>query len=113
MSVPAWIILAALLAFMLARAARRGLQMKQLLQDGVVSSAVIINKTRFNTNPGRRFFVRYEYRDAQGASYSRRSLVTRDFYNQLNEGDRVEVVYSASRPSIAALRADIEVLRKV
>jgi uncharacterized protein with NAD-binding domain and iron-sulfur cluster len=113
MTISAWIVLAAFVSIMLVRAARRGLQMKQLLQDGVVASAVVVSKTRFNTSPGRRFFVRYQYRDAHGVTHSRRALVTRDVYNRLNERDQVEVIYSASRPAIAALRADVEVLRKV
>lgn len=80
---------------------RRGFELKQLAADGVESTATVIRKRRAGSARPR-FFVRYEYRDADGNVHTHRSNVTRETWEAVAEGDTIAIAYSASKPRISA-----------
>lgn len=84
-------------------AARRGFQMKLLVQDGTETTGTVVRKLTFSPyqwNAVRR--IRYEYRDQFGTTHSNRSTVPDDVYRSCEEGGPFSVVYSQSKPQISA-----------
>lgn len=108
-----WILLVGLLitAGMVIQIVRRGLVMKQLLIDGLDAEATVIGRQRFHRQSNTRHFLRYEYRDASGASHQQRSAVSGDTWQAHPEGARFAIVYSRSRPQQSMPRALVEQAR--
>lgn len=80
---------------------RRGFELKLLATDGVQSTATVTRKLRAgHARP--RFSIRYEYRDADGGVHTHRSNVTGETWNAVDEGDTIQIAYSASKPRISA-----------
>lgn len=102
---------AALVALMVVQVARRGLVMKQLLADGVDAEAVVVSRQRFHRQGSTRHYLRYEYRDAAGASHQHRPAVSADTWQAHPEGSAFAIVYSRSRPAQSMPRELVEQAR--
>ncbi len=96
---------------------RRGLQMRQLLLDGVETTGQVVAKLQYRhiRRKGAQrptLKIRYAYRDAAGGEHEYRSLVTDSFWNEHAEGGPIAIVYSNSRPQISAPRHLVEQSRE-
>lgn len=90
---------------------RRGLQLKQLVADGVNATGTVTQKIEHPTARGTRRNDRriaYEYRDAAGRTHRHISLVSSEFWLAHTEGGPIDIVYSRSRPEISAPRFLVE-----
>ena len=96
---------------------RRGLQMRQLVLDGVETTGQVVAKLR-HVHPRRKgsrrpsLRIHYAYRDVAGGEHEHRSLVTDSFWNEHEEGGPLAVVYSKSQPHISAPRHLVEQSRE-
>lgn len=104
-----------LIAYGIYHLIRRGLQMKELATQGVLTQAQIIDRQEFTTAKGARRndrYLRYQYVDAQGRHHTARShVVSRDWLANQN-GDSIDIVYLPHRPEVSALASDVENARK-
>ena len=92
---------------------RRGLQMKQLVADGVETTGFIVEKSRDvrSRSGARHRSLRYEYHDALGRAHTHRSVVPDEVWKVHQEGGSIEVVYSQSRPAVSAPKYLVEQVR--
>jgi len=92
---------------------RRGLQIKQLLADGVETAGLVTEKSGdVRSRSGTRHrSLRYEYHDSLGRAHTHRSLVSDDVWKAHLEGGPIEVVYSQSRPAVSAPKCLVEQVR--
>jgi hypothetical protein len=88
---------------------RRGFEMRLLATEGVESIGTVIRKTTFRYN---RYQIKYAYQDSFGRDHHNAALVSREFYNNLEVGSPVKVVYLPRKPSVSALLSDVEVARR-
>jgi hypothetical protein len=95
------------------RVVRRGLEFRQLVEDGVDASATVVSRRLFRNGSGNRAAtLRYRYQDALGRSHEYNSMVSRSIWEAHPEGSAFEIVYSRSRPALSAPRALVEPARK-
>ncbi len=82
----------------------RGLQFKELVECGVATDAVIIDKRVVKPSPGRarQHKIAYRYTDNTGASHEHTSVVSGDVEGHVEVGQAFPIVYSAKRPQISA-----------
>lgn len=93
----------------------RGLQMKQLLDDGIDIDGKVIRQ--FKCNPKKAslstdYFLRYSYRDRNGIEYEYKSNVNRDFWAAHPEGSTIAITHSKSKPAISAPRLLVDAARE-
>lgn len=83
---------------------RRGYQMRLLCRDGVDAIGMVKTKSERRMTKGRHknFVIHYAYLDEQGKAHEHRSIVSRSFWDRHEEGGRIDIVYSRSRPEISA-----------
>lgn len=86
--------------------AKRALEFKQLVEDGVDASARVVDKFRAGraVSAARNRHLRYAYRDAQGNEHRHRMQVTSSVWQALEVGDAIDIVYSRSKPHVSAPR---------
>ena len=107
----------ALVAGLIVMVVRRGLQMRQLVTDGVETTGRVVAKLR-HRHPRRKgaqrptLRIHYAYRDAAGGAHEHRSLVTDSFWNEHEEGGPIAIVYSKSQPQVSAPRHLVEQSRE-
>jgi len=112
--VMAILIPAAIVAAMIVLVVRRGLEMKQLLADGVPTTALVRKKILQRTrgkHAHKRRRIRYAYRDAEGRTHEYVSNMSIAQWSALEEGGPIDVVYSRSRPHISAPRFLVDAAR--
>jgi hypothetical protein len=82
----------------------RGLQLKQLLEDGVDIDGVVVRQFKHNPKGPQStdYFLRYRYRDSQGGEHEYKSNVNYDYWTAHPEGSAIAITYSVSRPHISA-----------
>jgi len=90
---------------------KRGLEFRYLVQSGIETLAAVVKKLRLRSG-GRRTALVYEFADPKGAAHRRRVFVTREVYDSVQEGSPVAVMYLAKKPSVNALKSDVEQARK-
>jgi hypothetical protein len=107
----------AIVAGLIAVVVRRGLQMRQLVLDGVDTTGQVVAKLRHiharrkgSQRPTLR--IHYSYVDAAGKPHEHRSLVTDSFWNEHAEGGPIAIVYSKSQPQLSAPRHLVEQSRE-
>lgn len=92
----------------------RGLQLKQLVEDGVDIDGVVVRQ--FKRNPkgpaSTNYYLRYRYSDSQGREHEYRSNVNYDYWVAHPEGSTIAITCSASRPHISAPRYLVEQARE-
>ena len=99
------------LAYVVYRLVRRGNELKQIVQDGIESSGTVTRAVTYGS-ARKQHYLHYEYRDGNGGLHTQRSLVSADFWASHPEGAPIAIVYSASRPSLAAPLELIEQARQ-
>ena len=88
----------------------RELQLKQLAHDGVDVKGIVVRQSGGqHTDP---CYIRYRYRDGSGQEREHKIQVMRDFWAKHPTGSRIAVVYSKSRPSISAVKYQVEQKRE-
>jgi len=88
---------------------RRGLEMRRLATEGVETTGTVVEKYR-RPRGGRR--IRYEYCEASGQKHQGRAGVSWKYYEAVKVGDPVKVVYLPQRPSVSALWAEVDLVRR-
>ncbi|WP_111266226.1 DUF3592 domain-containing protein [Marilutibacter maris] len=102
-----------LLLAMVAVLARRGLQMRRLLAEGVETEGRVIEQVSHTARTYQaQKRIRYEYIDASGKHHRHLSLVSDETWDAHPRGTRIAVVYARSRPSVSAPLALVEQARK-
>lgn len=92
----------------------RGLQMKQLLDDGIDIDGKVVRQFKHNPKTGSLstdHFLRYSYRDSAGREHEYKSSVNRDFWAAHPEGSAIAITYSKSKPEISAPRFLVDAAR--
>lgn len=95
--------------------ATRGLQMKQLLEDGIDIEGKVVRQFKHNPKTGSLstdYFLRYSYRDSAGREHEYKSNVNRDFWVAHPEGSAIAITYSKSKPAISAPRFLVNAARE-
>ncbi len=95
--------------------ATRGLQMKQLLEDGIDIEGKVVRQFKHNPKTGSLstdYFLRYSNRDSAGREYEYKSNVNRDFWAAHPEGSAIAITCSKSKPSISAPRYLVDAARE-
>jgi membrane protein implicated in regulation of membrane protease activity len=88
---------------------RRGLEMRRLATEGVETTGTVVEKYRRRRGDRR---IRYEYCNASGQKHQGRAGVSWKYYEAVKVGDPVKVVYLPQRPSVSALLAEVELVRR-
>lgn len=97
---------------MIVLVARRGLQMKLLVKDGVETTGTVVQKLTFRRKTGTGVHrIRYQYVDQVGRTQCHRSTVPEDVFRSCEEGGPFPVVYSQSKPHISAPKYLVEQTR--
>jgi hypothetical protein len=92
---------------------RRGLEMRRLATEGVETTGTVVEKYYRRRRGGRRIRrIRYEYCDASGQKHQGRAGVSWEYYEAVKVGDPVKVVYLPQRPSVSALLAEVDLVRR-
>jgi hypothetical protein len=106
------VLIGALLVALAAwRVARRGVELRRLVDDGVEVAGRVVEITRFVGKTGgtsSNLYLRYEYVDARGITHRHRSLVSTEFAAAHPEGSPIALVYSRSRPAVSSPRELVE-----
>lgn len=83
---------------------KRGLEMKELCEHGVETTAQVVGKrsVRNSSSSSRQQKLVYRYTDGAGASHEHTSVVPWDVYDAHEEGGAIPVVFSSKRPAVSA-----------
>jgi hypothetical protein len=85
-------------------------QLKQLVRDGVDVEGIVVRQSGGgHANP---YYIRYRYRDGRGQEREHKIQVIQEFWVNHPKGSPIAVVYSKSRPSISAVKYQVEQKRK-
>jgi hypothetical protein len=96
---------------------RRGLEMRRLATEGVETTGTVVEKYYRRRRGVRSMriryeYIRYEYRDASGQKHQGRAGVSWEYYKAVKVGDPVKVVYLPQQPSVSALWAQVDLVRR-
>ena len=91
---------------------KRGKEFKQLIDSGVETPALVVKRRTFNRKGGRNRALTYEFTDPTGTTQRRRAFVTAKVFEASPEGTAVMIVYLPEKPSVSALKGDVELLKK-
>lgn len=109
------LVLGGIIAIVIWLVVTRGLQLKQLVEDGVDRDGVVIRQFKLNPKSGSQstnFFLRYRYRDHKGTEHEYKSNVSRDYWVAHPEGSAIAIVHSRSKPQISAPKYLVEQARE-
>jgi hypothetical protein len=82
---------------------RRGLQMRQLVEDGIETRGRVVERFSHTSRTYQsQKRLKYEYRDRHGELHEHVSLVSDSFWNVHPRGMPIAVVYVRRRPEISA-----------
>jgi hypothetical protein len=85
-------------------------QLKQLAHDGVDVKGIVVRQSGgTHADP---HYIRYRYRDGRGQEREHKIQVIQEFWVNHPKGSPIAVVYSKSRPSISAVKYQVEQKRK-
>lgn len=93
----------------------RGLQLKQLVEDGVDTDGEVVRQFKLNPKGGSQstnYFLRYRYLDSTGLEHQYKSNVNRDYWAAHPEGSAIAITYSKSKPQISAPRFLVDQARE-
>ena len=94
-------------------ATRRGLQMKQLANHGVVIEALVLKLfTRGSGGSVASTAIQYEFHAANGHRYTNRINVTMDVYDDHEEGGPIAIVYLERKPQVNAAKYMVNTIRE-
>lgn len=92
--------------------AKRGFEFKKLCESGLETKATIVTKTSVRVGKKRRPALTYEFNDPMGTTQRRRVYVTQAVYDLSQEGASTAVVYLPEKPSVNALKSDVDAARR-
>lgn len=84
---------------------RRGFQMRDLCNEGVKTTGSVTNKRYVRVQSGDRRKVEklsYQYTDSAGQTHSHTSVVSQAVYDQYEDGQPIQIVYSSKNPQVSA-----------
>jgi len=101
----------------------RGSEMRRLATEGVETTGTVVEKYYRRRRGGfadgkvgsmsiRDEYIRYEYYDASGQKHQGWAEVSWKYYKAVKVGDPVKVVYLPQRPSVSALWAEVDLVRR-
>jgi hypothetical protein len=111
LSIAVPLLIVAAIVFMVVR---RGLQMRELCDHGVMVSGTVLRKLS-RPGPGnksRLHKLAYGYMDDRGLSHEHISVVPQSVWDACGEGGPIEVVYSSKRTQVSAPRYLVEQCRE-
>jgi len=110
----AFLIGALIVAAVIAVIVHRGLQMKNLANDGVVGDGKVIEKLRRVNSQGgmSSSYLRYEFYAPNGVRYERKVSVGEDIYDNHEEGDTIGIVYLEKNPRVNAAKYMVNLSRE-
>jgi len=108
-----FIVVVGIIALMVWLVVTRGLQLKQLVEDGVDIDGVVVRQFKHNPKgpASTNYYLRYRYTDSRGIEHEYKSNVNYDYWNAHPEGSAIAITCSASRPHISAPRYLVEQAR--
>jgi len=115
MGIAITLIVIAIIALVIWLVVTRGLQLKQLVEDGVDIDGKVVRQFKLNPKGGSQstnHYLRYSYRDSAGREHEYKSNVSRDYWVAHPEGSAIAITYSKSRPGISAPRYLVEQARE-
>jgi len=80
---------------------------QEVLTNGVLTKATIVDKYRRGIRPTRYWMV-YEYIDRSGRTHQRKFTVFASECDRLQVGDSIDIEYSAKRPHISCLKETLD-----
>ena len=94
----------------------RGSEMRRLATEGVETTGTVVEKYRrrrggVSRRRGVRR-IRYEYCDASGQKHQGWAGVSWEYHEAVKVGDPVKVVYLPQQPSVSALWAQVDLVRR-
>ena len=113
-----WILIGLAVLAGLALIVHRGLQMKRLVDNGVVTQARVVGQHRRMSPSGgvSAPFLRYEYELPHGGTHQRGSAVSDAVWEAHPLGAHIDIVYAADKPKISApeylVRASREAMQR-
>ena len=109
-----FLIGALIIAAIIAVVVHRGLQMKNLANDGVVGNGRVLEKYRRTTTRGGMAapYLRYEFYAANGLRYERKISVGQEIYDSYAEGDPIDIVYLKNKPQVNAAKYMVNLSRE-
>ena len=109
-----WLIGAAIIAAIIFTIVRRGFQMKDLANKGVVAQATVIKKFRRSSTSGGQGsgYLRYEFLAPNGKRLERTITVDEDVYNQYEQGLKIDVVYVEGKPQVNGAKYMVNLSRE-
>lgn len=81
----------------------RGLQLKNLVQNGVPLHATVEKKWKHNSGGRQIFRLRYQYKVESGKQFSRSVMVTEKEFQTYEPGDSIDIVVLPDKPGNSAL----------
>lgn len=109
----AWSLSFLVVALVIRRIYRRGLQVRALSERGIAARAQVASKWRVRISADRRAWaLRYRF-EAGGTEFSARTLDVRDSFTQPEPGDAFDVYYLPENPGLSAPAWLIEEARQV
>lgn len=109
-----FLIGALIIAAVIAVVVHRGLQMKNLANDGIVGEGKVIEKLRRVNNQGgvSAAYLRYEFNAANGLRYEKKVAVSEEISDGHEEGDPIDVVYLRNKPEVSAAKYMVNLSRE-
>jgi len=83
-------------------------QVQLLESEGVVTTAPVTDKSISESDDSRTYYVHYSLVapvESQPQQFQHKERVSKSFYDRVEQGSKIEVVYVRSDPSIARIRA--------
>ena len=103
------VIVTVVFALSLAALWRRGLQLRDLVNDGVPLTAKVEKIWTFKGRQKAR--LRFSYQ-VDNENYTRAVAISMAEYEQLQQGDSVAIVYLPSKPSVSALDSMVSLAKQ-
>jgi hypothetical protein len=109
-----FLIGALIIGAVIAVVVHRGLQMKNLANDGIVGEGKVLKKfKRLATKGGNSSpYLRYEFYATNGIRYERQISVGEEIYGSYEEGDAIDVVYLSDKPKVNAAKYMVNLSRE-
>ena len=109
-----WLIGAAIIAAIIYFTVRRGYQMKDLANKGVVAQATVIKKSRRSGTSGAAGsgYIKYEFLAPDGKRHESSIAVSEEVYSDHEEGSMIDIVYVAGKPQVNGAKYMVNLSRE-
>lgn len=109
-----WLIGLAIIAAIGFVVVRRGFQMKDLANKGVVAQGKVIRKFKRTSTGGRasHAYLRYEFFTPDGQRFERSIAVGEEVFKAHEEGGAIDVVYVPEKPTVNGAKYMVNLSRE-